>query len=84
MGATIGIGAGLIVANVVGFPEVEGAEALTGLAALGRAASLEGIFIRAAAVDNVTAPAANAVRTAWVAGTGGGAISFGLTTPVCP
>jgi hypothetical protein len=90
VGSAIGIGLGIVAANLVGFPEVEGGEAVAGVAAGGRALIAwersvggEGVFLRAAAQDNITAPANLALLTGAEGGTAGGAVGFGFTSSAC-
>ena len=90
VGSLIGVGLGFAAANLVGFPEVEGFEVIGGVAAGGRAllawersVQLEGAIIRAAAQDNITAPASLALLAGAEGGTVGGAVGFGFTSPGC-
>jgi RHS repeat-associated protein len=83
-GAVAGIGLGIVIANVVGFPEVEAGELGAGVLLAGRAVQGEIMLIRAAAVDNVTAPASLSLLSGGVFGTMGGAVGFGFTSGACP
>lgn len=92
VGGMIGLIAGGIAINLIGFPETEAIEGaalftMSGRAALGYArgaSTMEGIFFRAAAQDNFTAPAAALLRAGAQGTAAGGIVGLASTPGVCP